>query len=138
MNHIANILEDIESYINNLDINIPDSAKKLIFDTLKSKEITEVVEGINERRPPKFAFIGRSGVGKSSLINAIMGSYLAKTQAVGTGTMYANPIEYKKDGDVIFEIIDTRGYKEEKQASSNEKEEKQISPYEAEKALKKA
>lgn len=119
LNYIANILQSIESFINELDMPIPASAKKLIIKTINSNEITEIVNGIKEKRPPRLAFIGRSGVGKSSLINAIMGSYLAETSAVDVGTVDADVFQYKKNGEIMFEIIDTRGFKENLQTSSN-------------------
>src|SRR5690625_2278579 len=56
--------------------------------------------------------MGRSGVGKSSLINAMFGNYLAETSAVEVGTVEHDIFQYKKNGKVIFEIIDTRGIKE--------------------------
>lgn len=123
LNKIVNTIESIETFINELDFNIPDAAKKAIIKTINSDEIKEIVNGIKEKRPPRLAFIGRSGVGKSSLINAIMGSYLAETSAVDIGTINASPYQYKRDGEVIFEIIDTRGFKENLQASDNTAEE---------------
>lgn len=123
LNQIVNTLESIETFINKLDIAIPDTAKKLIIETIMSKDIMEIIDGIKEKRPPRLAFIGRSGVGKSSLINSIMGSYLAETSAVEVGTKDATVFQYKKDGEIVFEIIDTRGFKENLQALDNTAEE---------------
>src|SRR5699024_7022869 len=100
-----------------------ESAKEVIKKTIYSKEIEEIIDGINEKRPPRLALIGRSGVGKSSLINAITGSYLAETSAVDVGTESADLFQYKEDGEIVFEIIDTRGFKENVQATTNTAEE---------------
>lgn len=85
LKHIADILESIESmedYLNDLNIEIPEFARTIIEKMINSEEINEIVDGIKEQRPPKLALIGRSGVGKSSLINAMTGTYLAETSAV--------------------------------------------------------
>lgn len=118
---IAKTLDSIEDFIDDLDIPVPRAAKDLIKKTIYSKEITEIVEGIKKKRPPRLALIGRSGVGKSSLINAITGSYLAETSAVDVGTDDADLFQYKENGETVFEIIDTRGFKEniqEKESSA--------------------
>lgn len=67
--------------------------------------------------------MGRTGVGKSSLINAIFGAYLAETSAVEVGTKDSQVFQYKKNDEVIFEIIDTRGIKENLNALSSTAEE---------------
>lgn len=127
---IANTLGNVEDFINDLDMKIPGPAKKLIVEAINSQEIKEIVDGINEKRPPRLAFIGRSGVGKSSLINAITGSYLAETSAVEVGTIDADIFEYKQDGEIIFEIIDTRGFKENLQSTSTTAEDDFIKTFE--------
>src|SRR5699024_6154488 len=101
----------------------PQAAKDLIVKTVQSDEITEIVDGIKEKRPPRLALVGRSGVGKSSLINALMGSYVAETSAVQVGTLDTKVYQYEKDGEVIFEVIDTRGFSEDQQATSISAEE---------------
>src|SRR5699024_3723787 len=126
---IANILESIESmenYLHNLNIKIPKAAKEIIDKMINSDEIKEIVEGINEHRPPRLALIGRSGVGKSRLINALTGSYLAETSAVEVGTKDADVYTYEKDEEVIFEIIDTRGFEENIQVDTHSAEDELI------------
>lgn len=123
LSQIVNSLESMDNFIDDLGINIPESAKEVIKKTIYSKEIEEIIDGINEKRPPRLALIGRSGVGKSSLINAITGSYLAETSAVDVGTESADLFQYKEDGEIVFEIIDTRGFKENVQATTNTAEE---------------
>lgn len=48
-------------------------------------------------------------MGKSSLINALSGRYLAEVSDVEIGTSEAKRYAYEADGHVFFEVIDTRG-----------------------------
>lgn len=119
LKQVTDAMDQVEDVINQLDFAVPKSAKELVLKALRSDEINELVDGIKERRPPRLVIIGRTGVGKSSLINAIFGSYLAETSAVDVGTKEARIFEYKKDGEVLFEVVDTRGIKENLQSSSS-------------------
>lgn len=112
LKNLTEAFENLDKFIDGLGIDIPDMAKDKINGLLKSKDITELMEAIEESRPPKFVIMGRTGVGKSSLINAMFGSYLAKTSPVAIGTTETQQFNYVKDGEVLFEILDTRGIKE--------------------------
>lgn len=112
LEHISELMQDVSGFLDDLDIEIPEKAKEAIINIIESKEINEIVESIKTRRPPKVVIMGRSGVGKSSLINAMFNTYLAETSAVDVGTVEHELFQYKKNGKLIFEIIDTRGIKE--------------------------
>lgn len=89
-----------------------DVREKLKTAILGDKDLKALMDGIEAHRPPRLFLIGRTGVGKSSLINALCGAYVAKvcdTHSCTAGTTIYNCM----DGDrVLMEICDTRGIAE--------------------------
>lgn len=99
--------------IDKLPDAIPEKTRVMLKDTiLGDKELKNLMEGIDSHRPPRIFLVGRTGVGKSSLINALCGSYVAPVS--DTRSCTENAQEYKcMDGDrVLMEILDTRGIAE--------------------------
>lgn len=99
--------------IDNLPDAIPEKTRTMLKDTiLGDKDLKNLMEGIESHRPPRIFLIGRTGVGKSSLINALCGSYVAKVSDTVSCTPNAD-IYQCKDGDrVLMDILDTRGIAE--------------------------
>jgi predicted GTPase len=71
-------------------------------------ELKVLEDYIAKSRNPRVALIGRRGAGKSSIVNAIIGDFVAETGAVlaqtPAGTWYAY-----KSGMGAMEVLDTRG-----------------------------
>lgn len=119
LNKVVELLESSATVMERMDIQIPMAAQKIVNELFHSKEIQSIITDVNTRRPPKIILMGRSGVGKSSLINAMFGTYLAETSAIEVGTVDYEIFQYYKSGRLIFEIIDTRGTKENINEQSN-------------------
>lgn len=99
--------------IDKLPDAIPEKTRTMLKDTiLGDAELKNLMEGIDSHRAPRIFLIGRTGVGKSSLINALCGSYVAAVS--DTKSCTENAQVYKcMDGDrVLMEILDTRGIAE--------------------------
>ena len=59
---------------------------------------------------PEITFIGRSNVGKSSLINALTRVALARTSAAPGKTRLANYYRLQREGEAPFFLVDLPGY----------------------------
>ena len=99
--------------IDKLPDAIPEKTRSMLKDKiLGDKDLKRLMEGIDSHRPPRFFLIGRTGVGKSSLINALCGAYVAGVSDTKSCTEGAQIYECKDGDRVLMEILDTRGIAE--------------------------
>ena len=106
---IKNFYSKIEELIDNLP-SIPEKLRALLKDSIVSnKELEDLIDGIGKHRPPRILLIGRTGFGKSSLVNALCSSYLAQVSDTFACTADIKPYKYMNGDNVLLEILDTRG-----------------------------
>lgn len=99
--------------IDKLPDAIPEKARLMLKDTiLGDKDLKKLMEGIDSHRPPRIFLIERTGVGKSSLINALCGTYVANVSDTKSCTENAAIYQCKENDRVLMEILDTRGIAE--------------------------
>lgn len=102
-----------EKLIDELPDAIPEKTREMLKDKiLGDKELKQLMEGIDNHRPPRIFLIGRTGVGKSSLINALCGAYAASVSDTKSCTESAQIYECKDGDRTLMEILDTRGIAE--------------------------
>lgn len=102
-----------DDLIDNLPDAIPKKTKTMLKDTiLGDKDLKKLMDGIDVHRPPRIFLIGRTGVGKSSLINALCGSYVAPVSDTVSCTETAQVYKCMNEERVLMEILDTRGIAE--------------------------
>lgn len=110
----------VGTIIDNLPDAIPQKTRDMLKDTiLGDKELKQLMEGIDNHRPPRIFLIGRTGVGKSSLINALCGSYVAGVSDTKSCTENAQVYQCKDGERVLMEILDTRGIAESESLNSD-------------------
>ncbi len=121
LHHIGNLSNYIEDLFTKLPGNLisEKQRKKMMKIMMDDEDLQNLLDGLKNPRPPKFVLVGRTGVGKSSLINAISGRYLAEVSDVEIGTKEAKRFAYEADGHTYFEVIDTRGIGESETFDTN-------------------
>jgi len=113
LENMKSLYNRLNELIDSIPEQIPLQVKNMIQDKiLGDKELKELMDGIDNHRPPRFLLVGRTGVGKSSLVNAIVGSYLAEISDTDSCTTEITPYEYQDQGKTLLEILDTRGIAE--------------------------
>lgn len=101
-------------------IPIPDELKQKIKNGIfNDSELSDLMDSIDSHRPPRIFLIGRTGMGKSSLINAMCGSYMAYVSDVESQRPNTNIYQIKDGNRVLMEIFDTRGISESQAVDEN-------------------
>lgn len=113
LQNMENFYTKVGDLLDNLPDAIPEKARQKIRDTiLGDEELKNLMDGVDSHRPPRIFLIGRTGVGKSSLINALCGAYVAPVSDTRSCTETAQTYQCKDGERTLMEILDTRGIAE--------------------------
>ena len=120
LQNMKNLYVKAGELIEKLPDAIPEKTRTTLMNViLGDKDLKRLMEGIDAHRPPRIFLTGRTGVGKSSLINAICGTYAAAVSDTHSCTK-STQIYNCMDGDrVLMEICDTRGIAESESINSD-------------------
>lgn len=99
--------------IDSLPDTIPEKTRNMLKNLILGDEkLKKLMDGVDAHRPPRVFLIGRTGVGKSSLINSIHGAYVAPVSDTVSCTTSANTYSCMQNSAVLMDIFDTRGLAE--------------------------
>jgi len=127
MQNMKNFYFKVGEMIDKFPDTIPLEARTLLKERiLGDKELKNLMEGIESYRPPRIFLIGRTGVGKSSLINALCSGYVASVSDVQSCTAGANLCACRDKDRVLLEILDTRGIAESEEINKKISAEEQL------------
>ena len=124
---MKNIYLKVGDILDGIPDVIPGSVRNLIRDKiLGDPKLKDLMDGIDHRRLPRFLLVGRTGVGKSSLINAMAECYVAQVSDVTSCTTDCKHYTCKRRGEVLWDIFDTRGIAESTDLNSKISAEDQL------------
>lgn len=127
LQNIKNFYTKVGEIIETLPDTLPVNIRKMLIDTiLGDKELKQLMEGIDKHRPPRIFLMGRTGVGKSSLINALCGAYVAMVSDTKSCTESVHIYECKDNDRVLMHILDTRGIAESESLDNSKSAEDMI------------
>jgi uncharacterized protein (DUF697 family) len=104
------LLDGIDASFDALTGDLPKPAKRWLRERVLGAAMGEIQTLVEEARPPVFYLLGRSGHGKSSLLNALAGREVAPVGHVRPETPGADP--YFITFEEVFaewQVVDSRG-----------------------------
>jgi uncharacterized protein (DUF697 family)/predicted GTPase len=108
---IQELLTEINNLFDLIPLKMSAEQRNYIKETILGQAIREIEDIIVNGRPPRMMLVGRSGHGKSSVINALAGKKVTDVSDVRPGQAVSIPlyVEFPEYGS-NWEFIDTRGY----------------------------
>lgn len=114
------LLEAIDELFDVFTGNLNDKTKDFLKRTVMGPAITEIRKLVEDSRPPVMLLMGRSGHGKSSIINALAGKHVATVNDVKPQTPESIPYVITfPESHSTWQVIDTRGIFETTKPSEN-------------------
>lgn len=121
---LKHVYDRLDVFIDELGSALPESVTNTIKKCiLGDDELKTFMHGIENRRTPRIMLLGRTGIGKSSLINALCGGYVAEVNDYRSCTSETKFYSCKDDGRILMDIMDSRGFSENKALKDSSAEE---------------
>lgn len=109
-NKTEDLIEEIDRIFNTIMGGLPYPAKTFLKNSIMGPAMDEIKQLINESRPPVLFLVGRSGHGKSSVINALANKYVAEVGDIKPTTPETIPYEITfPERYATWKVVDSRG-----------------------------
>lgn len=109
-NKTEDLVEEIDSIFNTVMGGLPFTARTFMKNSILGPAMDEIKQLINESRPPVLFLVGRSGHGKSSVINALANKYVAEVGDIKPTTPATVPYDITfPERFATWRVIDSRG-----------------------------
>ena len=109
-NKTEDLIEEIDRIFNAVMGGLPNPARSFMKNSIMGPAMEEIKQLINESRPPVLFLMGRSGHGKSSVINALANKYVAEVGDIKPTTPDTIPYEITfPERYATWQVVDSRG-----------------------------
>lgn len=108
LQRLASLQEEVTRRVGRLPFG-HEMARPVLDYIFNAPHVKQVMDAIQNPRPLRIIFVGRTGAGKSSVINALAGKYLAEVSDPVPGQQRAIKYCIYDGNRVLFEVVDTRG-----------------------------
>lgn len=113
LENMEKVYSTLNQFIDEMPAVIPQKTRQMIKDSVfGDAELKALLEETKKQRPPRLFIFGRTGVGKSSLVNALCGAYITEVSDTESCTKETSVYSCVRDGRVLLEVMDTRGIAE--------------------------
>jgi len=109
-NKTEKLIQDIDDVFDNFMFSLTPPARAFVKRSVMGPAIDEIKHLISESRPPVLFILGRSGHGKSSLVNALANKHVAEVGDVKPTTSSTVPYDISfPERYSSWQIVDSRG-----------------------------
>lgn len=120
LQNMQKVYSTLTQFIDELPAVIPEKSRRDIKDSiLGDAELKALLDDSEKQRPPRLFLFGRTGCGKSSIINSLCGNYVTEISDTESCTKETCAFSCRRDGKILMEIMDSRGIAE---TASNEED----------------
>ena len=113
LQNMQKVYSTLEQFIDELPSVIPEKTRQSIKDSiLGDEQLKDLMEDAGRQRPPRLFLFGRTGCGKSSIINALCGAYVTQVSDTESCTKGTSIFTCQKDGRILLDVMDSRGVAE--------------------------
>ncbi len=113
LQNMQKVYSTLEQFIDDLPSIIPEKTRQSIKDSiLGDDQLKELMADAEKQRTPRLFLFGRTGCGKSSIINALCGAYVTEVSDTESCTKETRTFTCQKDGRILLDVMDSRGFAE--------------------------